>query len=324
MKNNAKNHLLWVESDVLEERQSLKIDITNIKQDHVINFRTRIKDIEKVIISNGKDKPYSSSFVEIDAHSITSYFYASKVEQQESYKHHLEVRDYLNVIIKVLDDLTAIAMITSVSGSFSCGITWKGCAGRIMVECGESSLTDCRLSFYCPDYDKEIWGFGDSYFGHWPQIINSWGYTNWMVDGYSGRNSVCALESLERCFDFGTPCKVIWALGMNDEDSSDRINQEWLETVKKVEMHCREKNIELILFTIPNVPERKHCYKNDYIRKCGCRYVDIDHATGADLNAEWYEGLLSSDKVHPTTVGAYDIAMRIAMDIPELMSVKKI
>lgn len=318
------NHMLLADSGTLVKGEGLRLEVPNIKQNYTIGFQARIKEFDKVVVSHGKDKPYSSSFIEINSRAVDSYFYTTKEQMQESYTHNLEIREYINIIIKVLDDLTAVVILSSASGNYSCKITWKGCTGIVMAE-GENSLfSDCKLTFYCSDYDKKIWGFGDSYFGRcpggWPQIVNKWGYKNWMVDGFSGRKSIEALGSLKRCFDFGTPCKIIWALGMNDADSAEGINQDWLATIKKVEAYCLEKKIELILLTIPNVPKCNHKYKNEYIRKSGYRYVDIDHALGADLDNKWYQGLQDSDKEHPTAEGGLVIAMKIVMEIPELLS----
>lgn len=318
------NHMMSADLDTMGMGKRLWLEIPNIKQNYVIGFHTRVGMFDKVIVSHGKDKAYSASYIAIDSHAVHSYFYTTKEQLQEAYTHNLEIQKYLNIIIQVMDDLTAVVILSSLSGTYSCKITWRGCTGVVMAE-GENSLfTDCRLTFYCPDYDKKIWGFGDSYFGRcpggWPQIANKWGYKNWMVDGFSGRKSIEALASLERCFNFGKPNKIIWALGMNDGDSEYGINQEWLVTIKKVEAYCLEKNIELIFLTIPNVPKRIHEYKNEYIRKSGYRYVDIAHALGADLDPKWYKGLQDVDNLHPTAEGGTVIAMKVVMEIPELLS----
>lgn len=317
-----KNHTLSKELVRMESDEKLILEVPHIKQNNMICFQARIDAFDKLIISHGKDRVFSSSFVEIDTCSVTSYFFTRQAEQQEIFQHGLEIKEYVDVIIRVADNFKANVIITSATGSFSCEITWRGCTGEIMAECENSSFRDCKLTFYCPDYDKKIWAFGDSYVGicpgNWPQVLNGLGYKNYMVDGISGRTSEGALVSLERCFTYGSPEKILWGLGMNDGDSEEGINQSWLETMKRVEAYCKEKDIELILMTIPNVPGRKHHFKNEYIFNSGYRFVDINHAVGADITSDWYEGLLAGDKVHPTAFGGHVIAMKIAMEVPEL------
>ena len=91
------------------------------------------------------------------------------------------------------------------------------------------------------------------------------------------------------------------------------------ENLDKVRNICVEKNIELILFTIPNVPDRNHKLKNAYIKSLGLRFVDISLAVGAEESNNWYDGLLSSDKVHPDTKGQYVIASKVISEVPEIV-----
>ena len=316
------NHMLMADKCLMKNGENLILQVSHIKQNNIICFQARVEAFDKLIISHGKERGFSSSFVEVSTWSVTSYFFTLKAEQQESFQHGLEIKEYVDVVIRVGDNFKANMIITSASGSFSCEITWRGCTGNIMAECVNSSFRDGRLTFYCSDYDKKIWAFGDSYFGicpgNWPQVLNGLGYKNYMVDGTSGRTSAEALVSLERCFAFGTPEKILWCLGMNDADSLDGINESWLDILKRVEAYCKEKNVELILMTIPNVPNIKHYFKNEYIINSGHRFVDINHAVGADITPNWYEGLLAGDNVHPTAFGGHVIAMKIAMEVPEL------
>ena len=314
------NHKLCLSKERLIGNDSMVLEVSNIKQNYIIAFQTRIQSFDKLIISHGKDQKYSSSFLVLDERNVSSYFYTTEEEMQECYSHDLKITGNVSVVIGVKDNLTADVIIAAGEKIFRCNITWKGCTGTIMAESKNSNLTHCMLTFYCSDYDKKIWGFGDSYFGRWPQVLNEWGYANWMVDGYSGRKTKDALTSLEKCLLFGTPQKIIWAMGMNDADSPEEINSEWMTTQKKLESICEREGIELIMVMTPNVPNYKNIHKNDYIRTSGYRFVDLNTAVGADIDTKWNAGLLDGDMVHPTDAGSKRIALAVVVGIPELRS----
>ena len=188
---------------------------------------------------------------------------------------------------------------------------------KVIMSDGE--LRNCSLGFYGEAFYKPVWGFGDSYFDIWPQFLNKFGANNWLIDGGSGRGALTAFTSLEKALRYNTPKYIFWCMGMNDADAINGINENWKEAVEKLIGICRKYQIELILTTVPNVPERCHVFKNDYVRKCGCRYVDLSEAVGAEETSGWYAGLLGEDRVHPTDIGAKVIAMRVFAEVPELV-----
>ena len=116
---------------------------------------------------------------------------------------------------------------------------------------------------------------------------------------------------------------------MNEPDTSTEINSEWKTTLDKVISLCSENGIELILCTIPNVRggavddtdisnARNHSFKNEWIRNSGYRYIDFCKAVGADDNVNWYDGMLSSDGVHPDVLGAEVLASKFIQDCYEI------
>lgn len=141
-----------------------------------------------------------------------------------------------------------------------------------------------------------------------------------MFDAFSGRNSVQALESLNKMIGIiGIPKLIYWAMGMNDPDTEDAVNDNWEDSLKKLKWICRSYNVELVLATIPNIPSRNHNKKNEIVINSGYRYTDINKAVGADISTDWYSGLIGADKVHPKSgTGDYVIAMEVINAIPEL------
>ena len=153
----------------------------------------------------------------------------------------------------------------------------------------------------------------------WPQIANTIGADNWLLDGYCGRTSEQGYSSLIKCLQYGKPKIILWCLGMNDGDSSSAISTDWKKVADSLISLCEERGITLIFSTIPNVPNINHKYKNDYIKESGYRYVDVCEAVGADSGTSWYTGLLGSDNIHPSYKGRQVIAYRVISDVPEIM-----
>ena len=117
------------------------------------------------------------------------------------------------------------------------------------------------------------------------------------------------------------PKYVVWALGMNDGDSTTSINENWKTCVDEVIEYCDDNGIEIILATIPNTPVINNSLKNEYIKSSGKRYVDYARAVGAtSVGSTWYNGMLHTDNVHPTELGAKALCERLMLDVPEMMN----
>lgn len=311
-----------VTAEVLADGESIEIDVPHIKQNNQIAFYGKVEELGTISIGHGFTKPYASAFVEINDTTVKVYTYDTSKYLKAELTHGLTITDFISVIIRVKDDLNAELLLSTTGGAYTQSISWNGCYGPVKAIASEGSLTDCNLSFYCEDYKKPIWAYGDSYFDMWPPIINSIGVSNWLVDGFSGRTSVVALESLKKGLRKATPKMILWCLGMNDRDSSTTINSDWVNTIEELKVICENNNITLILCTIPNTPIRDNTFKNDYVKSSGYRYVDISRAVGAEQNTAWYNGLLSADNVHPSLRGRQVIAHRFLADVPELLDNK--
>ena len=99
-------------------------------------------------------------------------------------------------------------------------------------------------------------------------------------------------------------------------------NTSWKNTYDELSAICDDKSINLIMVTIPNTPERNHTFKNDFIKTSGRRYVDIAHALGADsYPSSWYDGLISPDKTHPSSVATRIIANEMIIGCPEITEI---
>lgn len=166
--------------------------------------------------------------------------------------------------------------------------------------------------------------FGDSYLSltgnaYWPYYIKEKGYDNCMYSGFSGAPSETMYRDWKSALSHGTPKYAVWCLGMNNKDIDTTVNASWLGCVKAFINDCEENGIIPILTTVPNVPERIHTFKNDYIKSSGYRYIDFASAVGATtIGSSWLEGHLHTDNVHPATKGAKALAEQVIIDFPEI------
>lgn len=196
---------------------------------------------------------------------------------------------------------------------------------------GGSTDLDVSLHFFPRELNKRIWAFGDSYFSftanyRWPYYFAQYGYTDWLSNNQPGLSPENAYAELENLLTLGcVPKYVVWCLGMNgatgeskDDNSEYVINSYQKEYIDKVVSLCSQYGIEPVLATIPTVPERSKTGLSNYIRNLGYRYIDFAKAVGATEEGVWNEGLLSSDNVHPTALGAKVLASQVLVDFPEM------
>jgi hypothetical protein len=140
-----------------------------------------------------------------------------------------------------------------------------------------------------------------------------------MLNGYPGRASEEALEQLKEDIAMGGSTKrIIWCMGMNDPDNNG-INPKWLSCVEELKEICENRRFELILSTIPNVPEVDNSYKNAYVKESGYRYIDFASSVGASNGTTWYDNMLHEDMVHPLDQGAIALYTQAITDVPELL-----
>lgn len=242
--------------------------------------------------------------------------------------HGITISSRLCVVVSVNAMQIPTVMVMSESGVFShtYETAFLGRKGNIYAKAMSGSFANTSLVFTCADIEKSVWLFGDSYVSmvsnRYPYWLAENSVDNCLINSYPGEGSVNGLKDLKAVLTYGTPRYLIWALGMNDHDSSDAVNANWLSCVAKVINLCEERGITLILATIPNVANASYnnVYKNIWVEQSGYRYVDFNEAIGAadEPGATWPDEWLSSDNVHPTEMGARVLAMQAIVDVPEL------
>lgn len=348
-----------LKADKLCDGEALQTEINVQKDRKHLSFSCDLDTLGdgKVILGHGYKTTYGS-WIEISAKTLSAYSYFSFKDPAEQpifteVEHGLDVSTFLKVCIDVDVEHGGVKItIATPSGMYQtermCG--WSGCNGTICAVAENCTLQDVTLNWYTDNYAKDIWLIGASYLSfanteRWPYYLYKDGYTNLMICGRGGMKGSQGLFELRQALTRGTPKMLVWHLGGNDADSrwaetlteeqlklmtdnftfsgevgGTEVNPNWLATTQELVELCKEKDITLIFATTPSTPLTNHEPKNNWIRNSGYRYIDIAKAVGADKNIYWYDGMISSDNIHPTEKGAMAMYMQVLTDFPEIMS----
>lgn len=326
-----------IATETMSTGDFIYLDVPDIKKNNQIGFHAIVSTLGKIVLSHGQSQSYSAAKIEVDNTNIYVYGYlANAWTLYNTIAHGLTISNNIDIAVDVNNNLTANISVSSNGSVFvKEGVIWNGNSQFVQADIESGEYKNCILTFDCPDYNKALWVFGDSYLDMWPQILAVNGIDDYYLDGFSGRNSVAALASFEKAIQFGRPKKLAWFLGMNDRDGkivngvSDAtgVNANWLTAFTAVKNWCDNNNVELIACTIPEVPARDHTYKNAYIKSLGIRYVDVAGVVGATtLGSHWYNygqanAYLANDEVHPSKpYGRNTIAYKMLVDMPEMIS----
>lgn len=295
---------------IVAERNSI------VKNQYIAFFANINGTFNGVRIGHGQEQ-YGYG-IEIGASNIR---YWSNGSYGVSFNHGLTIESYIAVMLTVSNDYTVSVTVITKNGSFTraqqIGAYWKG---NVFATSINTAFTNATLTWNTNDYKCPAWVFGDSYItlfslSRWTHyVINEWNYANFLLNGYPGENSLSALADLQTALTHGAPKYILWTLGMNDHDTSDAVNANWLSATETLIRLCNERGITPILCTIPNVtnPAYNNTQKNAWIRNSGHRYIDLA------ASMENISGWLSSDGVHPNEVGARYMAATIITEMPEL------
>ena len=241
--------------------------------------------------------------------------------------HGLTIKDYLFVLIEAGHDGKARVVVGTNGGVFEqAGVTWSAQNGNLTVApVGGTTMTDCVLSYWCEKWDASTHIYGDSYLSatspdRWSHYLYEDGYTDFLLIGYPGCNAQNAIVAARIVLAHSNPKRIVWAIGMNNNDTNSTLNAAWKSATEELMTVCDERGIDLILATIPNVATVNNAQKNAYVEASGLRYADFAEAVGAKNDTTWYDGMLSTDGVHPATPGALALYRQALSDVPELMT----
>lgn len=271
-------------------------------------------------------RQFNTGRIEVDSTNV--YFYNTNSQSAEPVRtvaHELTLGQFISIIIKQnnYSNYDCDIIISTQSGQFSNSSVanyWNSAGGTYFTaKCLSGSCQNVKITFSIDN--RKVWLFGDSYLDYISRNIQASSkeyITNLVLDGFPGRTSASALQSLQLSLQIAVPEVLVWALGMNDPDSSSSINTSWKSNLDQVVTYCKKYNIELVVVTIPTTPTNNNNSKNEFIRNSSFRYVDVAKAVGASDTGVWNTGLLSSDNIHPTNAGAKVIWATYLASIPEI------
>jgi hypothetical protein len=314
-----KSPLLVAKASVLKCGEKLAVDAYHSKQNNVISGSFRFDSFGGLRIGHGNGTAYSSAWAEVYSDRIEVYNNTFTPFLVGCWHHGLSLAHSLTVLISVGRG-KAVLQIGTAGGWFETPeFDFRGCGTECFAEAIDGTLLDARITYLDNDKFKDVWLFGDSYMDMYPKYLIAGGFGNFAMDGHSGRASRGALLSLRHALEhFPAPKMLIWALGMNDADEEDRINENWHEVIQEVLLLCQDAGIVPVLCTIPNTPTRSNAFKNEFMLGCGCRICHLASAVQSAGQNEWFPGTLRSDNVHPTELGSRLLALQMMCDVPEI------
>ena len=292
---------------------------------NVHEFFCKFDTFSSVTVGHGNQVLYGSA-VKVDNTKIYIVQNSSVIYE---YTHGLTISEFLSVVITINGKGQAEVRICTASGDYITPANllgnniWGGLAGNVFAKVTQDCY-DCKFVWNMTALLKDVYLFGDSYVplhdpAQYTTYLANQGYDNFMICGTPGANAAGGLTQFQRIMAVKHPKLVVWALGMNNPDTTAAASPSWLECTQAVIDYCSAHGIELVLATIPNVPERINTHKNEWVRNSGHRYVDFAKAVGAEeTGSSWYAGMLKADNVHPDVLGAKALAFRFLLDVPEI------
>lgn len=329
------------QSGSLSDGEQFSFPVTNVKQYKEFSFSATVASFSSLVIGRYVDNAVKES-VTIGTTKITvnntygtgtDFDYPTE-QLQPTDPPVFTVGQNIQVLIVTgkRNRLTLIRIISNgvvfeVKENQLQNITWNADKGYPFVKSVGSTLTDCFASWTTRKINAPIWIFGDSYLSYdmarWTYYLIEDGYdVDCMLNAYAGENSSNAVIAFDNLIKSARPKMIVWALGMNDPDSvsDDAPNGNWANAITHIKSICDQKNIELVLCTIPTTERMNNNYKNEWIKEDShMRYIDFAAGVGAGTDGQWFTGLLDTDEVHPTVEGAKTLYYTFLSQFPEIL-----
>lgn len=324
------------ESGSISQNEYLTLPMIHIQKNNVLSCDIT-GNLTKISIGVGylpasvsQYKGYAALWVEIDSTNIKQYrAYNSAPQLINTVQHGITLTSQTKVVMDFGVNNGKVRLFNDLGAMFESTIQSAGVGTPFVQNNGASSLT-CTLRDYPRDLTKKIWLFADSYVSfvsdaRWAYYFKDYGYIDWFCNSQPGLAPDYAVTDLNNLLTLGyKPSMLVWMLGMNGDTVESQsggtyvINSYQKTNIDTVVNICQANGIELVLTTIPTVPDRQKTGFNNYVKSLGVRYIDWAKAVGTNSSGQWNAGLLSSDNVHPTALGAKVLASQVLADCPEL------
>lgn len=309
---------LTVKAPSLGVGHALKLDKfpAFVRKNLGIVFKGEFTTFTAVEFGHGGLDTYASTWFKIDPTTITINSMYSE-HASSTVNHGLTISRFIVCSLTYEGNTCHLDIITD-GGRFTHVLDAVDNCGTIFAKVNQNT-SNASLSATCADFAKPLWLVGDSYFGisniRVIGQLENLGFSNYLLMGQPGLSSGGAYNDLLKAFNYGTPKTLVWYLGMNDGAGEEPFAS-YLEALEKT---CKNKGINLIVNKVPTVPTIDKSAIHSVIQAKALRYIDSHGAVGASSTG-WSAGLLSSDGVHPTELGATILAAQMLVDVPEIMA----
>lgn len=316
---NKLNHVETTSDFLSDFKQSLA---KNVVVSYVANFDTF--NSLKIGYTSKDEYLASGGFTDYFEITTTQFIMHREDLDDVAWDHGLSIDKFIGVELSFDITKRYTAKITTISGTFEkSNNIYLGRTYYPFAVIDGTNVKNNNLSVTCKDLRKNIFAFGDSYFSNssarWMYYLEN--KDSICINQYAGESSESAIIDFRTLIKYGNPKFVLWCLGMNDKTDADENtpSKYWLPYITEIIETCKRNNIVPVLTTIPSVPNISHKGKNKWIRESGYHYIDFAKAVEFDDNGHWYNGLLSSDNVHPTDEGAKILYLKAITDFPDLL-----
>lgn len=309
--------------DVMGDGDAVQLDDypQSNRRGDIISFRADIDNFVGLKIAKGQGS-YGMWF-EIDNTNL----YVCTASKRTSHAHSLNISEFIEVFINFKNDSELLIVINTYNTFFEHTETYGTVSGLIEVISEGSALTNCSFSATNPNYQKQVWVFGASFesesSSRWVYWARKWGFDNFYLNAYPGRDSEKCFADFERALNYGSPRYLFWTMFGNGSTASLK------KRIDDVKALAEAKGFEVILTLRPSsISQTDPSKGNDrrdktkVILESGCRMVDYNSAV-LDPNGngwqDWRTGYIdNSDGAHPSALGARAIALQIVTDFPEI------
>ncbi len=345
-----KNHRIAGKDTVIDS--AITMNGNSIKNGKYMIFSAKIDgtlgENQTILLGQGYMQS-TGQWIEINNKEVLATGYVSwgnaQINPTTKYEHGLTIKNYITVIMTSDVMHSKKIVIFTDGGCFTLNKESNGNTGDFFATSAGVALTDVTLSWTCADYAKDIWVFGDSYlsmgdYARWPTYLwNAEEYYNALMDGMSGMSAEEGIADFEDALNYGMPKYVVWLEGMNNGEKNGVRNSGYDTSVARLFELCEANGIEPIIATIPScgiggADYIMHSLKNSDIRNKqgvfeGKEYRVIEWANAVSTYdstylgidgtpSYWYDGMLYTDNVHPTNLGAKALYLQLATDFPEI------
>lgn len=309
----------------LANGESLTLPVNYTRKNVSLFAEVYFDTFTSVEIGLGKNN-YRGMWFIVTPNDVSAYWSESGAVLIGTYEHGLTLEDCFTLSFDryINSGILKIYCKGDVFTQELTGLNFHGGGAGSITNNSESAI-NASVSVFVRDANEPVYIFGDSYLSftdnaRWPYYALQAGYTHWFSDSLPGASSSTMIAAFKNDITLGTPKIAVWCLGMNDgaDPDVDTPNSNWLLYAETFVSVCEENKIIPVFGITPTIPTKLHHGKAKWIRESGYRYIDFAKAVNAQSDGTWYSGMLSSDGVHPTTLGAKALAHRAFIDLPEI------